>query len=107
MSRGTDRARQSGSTGPAAMRPNMDSRRTAHAGISVLVAVQPEILRCGLRYILDGSQGISIGAEAADIAGAKAAIRKRRFDVALVGLRLPGTPGDDLPPALARAPPRP
>jgi DNA-binding NarL/FixJ family response regulator len=69
--------------------------------IRVLVADDQEIVRAGLRMILDAQPGIEVVAEARDGAEAVALARRLRPDVCLLDIRMPGTNGLDATRALA------
>ncbi|SED89779.1 response regulator [Ruania alba] len=61
--------------------------------IRVLVADDQEIVRTGLRMILDAQPGIEVIAEASEGAQAIRLARQERPDVCLVDIRMPGTDG--------------
>lgn len=61
--------------------------------IRVLVADDQEIVRTGLRMILDAQDGIEVVAEAADGADAVEQARRLRPDVALLDVRMPRMDG--------------
>jgi DNA-binding NarL/FixJ family response regulator len=61
--------------------------------IRVLVADDQEIVRTGLRMILDAQPGIEVVGEAADGEQAVESARRLRPDVCLLDIRMPGTDG--------------
>jgi DNA-binding NarL/FixJ family response regulator len=61
--------------------------------IRVLIADDQELVRTGLRLILDAQPGIEVVGEAVDGAAAVAAARKLRPDVCLFDIRMPGMDG--------------
>ncbi|MEO7197890.1 MAG: response regulator transcription factor [Solirubrobacterales bacterium] len=61
--------------------------------IRVLIADDQEIIRTGLRMILDAQPGIEVVGEAADGRAAVAIARKLRPDVCLFDIRMPGLDG--------------
>ncbi len=69
--------------------------------IRVLVADDQEIVRTGLRMILDAQPGIDVVAEARDGAEAVALARRLRPDVCLLDIRMPGMNGLEATRALA------
>jgi two-component system, NarL family, response regulator len=61
--------------------------------IRVLVADDHQVVRVGLRAIVQAEPDMEVVAEAADAAGAIASFRAHRPDVALLDLRMPGMSG--------------
>lgn len=61
--------------------------------ISVLLVDDEALVRAGLRMILETADDISVVAEAADGRAAIEAVRRRRPDVALMDIRMPGLDG--------------
>jgi two-component system, NarL family, response regulator len=58
-----------------------------------MVADDHQVVRVGLRAIIEAEADMEVVAEAADAAGAIAAFRAHRPDVALLDLRMPGMSG--------------
>ena len=71
--------------------------------IRVLVADDQEIVRTGLRMILDAQPGIEVVGEAADGRAAVALARQLRPDVCLFDIRMPAMDGIEATPAARRA----
>lgn len=69
--------------------------------VRVLIADDQELVRAGLRVLLDTQPGIEVVAEAADGAEAIALARRLRPDVCLLDIRMPGTDGLEATRALA------
>ncbi|MEF3402357.1 response regulator transcription factor [Agromyces sp. CCNWLW203] len=69
--------------------------------VRVLIADDQELVRTGLRVLLDTQPGIEVIAEAADGAEAIALARRLRPDVCLLDIRMPGTDGLEATRALA------
>jgi DNA-binding NarL/FixJ family response regulator len=69
--------------------------------IRVLVADDQELVRTGLRMILDAQDGIEVVGEAADGRQAIALARRLRPDVCLFDIRMPGVDGIEATEALA------
>jgi DNA-binding NarL/FixJ family response regulator len=61
--------------------------------ITVLVADDQELVRVGLRTLIDSEDGLGIVGEAADGLAAVAAARASRPDVVLMDIRMPGIDG--------------
>ena len=69
--------------------------------VRVLIADDQELVRAGLRVLLDTQPGIEVIAEAANGAEAIALARRLRPDVCLLDIRMPGTDGREATRALA------
>jgi Response regulator receiver domain len=61
--------------------------------IGVLVADDEEVVRTGLRLILESEEDVRVVAEAGDGREAVEAVRRTRPDVALMGIRMPHLDG--------------
>jgi len=61
--------------------------------IRVVIADDQELVRSGFAMILEAQPDIAVVGEAADGAGAIAAVREHRPDVALLDIRMPGLDG--------------
>ena len=61
--------------------------------ITVLVADDQDLVRIGLRTLLESEDGLEFAGEAADGLGAVAAVRQTRPDVVLMDIRMPGIDG--------------
>jgi len=70
--------------------------------IRVLVADDHQVVRVGLRAIIEAEPDMEVIAEAADAAGAIASFRAHRPDVALLDLRMPGMSGPHVIAAIRR-----
>ncbi|TNC20055.1 response regulator transcription factor [Amycolatopsis alkalitolerans] len=60
---------------------------------TVLVADDQELIRFGLRTLIENSAGLEFAGEAADGLAALAAVREARPDVVLMDIRMPGIDG--------------
>ncbi|MFB9311049.1 response regulator [Agromyces hippuratus] len=69
--------------------------------VRVLIADDQELVRAGLRVLLDTQPDIEVVAEAADGAEAIALARRLRPDVCLLDIRMPGTDGLEATRAIA------
>ncbi|MBM7831745.1 DNA-binding NarL/FixJ family response regulator [Agromyces cerinus] len=69
--------------------------------VRVLIADDQELVRAGLRVLLDTQPDIEVIAEAADGAEAIALARRLRPDVCLLDIRMPGTDGLEATRAIA------
>jgi DNA-binding NarL/FixJ family response regulator len=76
-------------------------QRVVDMTVRVLIADDQELVRAGLRVLLDTQPGIEVIAEAADGAEAIALARRLRPDVCLLDIRMPGTDGLEATRALA------
>jgi two-component system, NarL family, response regulator LiaR len=61
--------------------------------IRVLIVDDHEVVRQGLRFVLEQEEGVEVVGESADGAGALAAVARLRPDVMLLDLVMPGTDG--------------
>lgn len=61
--------------------------------ITVVVADDQELVRVGLRTLIENEEGLSFVGEAADGLGAVAVVRELRPDVVLMDIRMPGIDG--------------
>ena len=61
--------------------------------IRVLVADDQELVRIGLRTLIENEDGLAFAGEAADGLAAVAAVRESRPDVVLMDIRMPGIDG--------------
>ena len=61
--------------------------------IRVLVADDQELVRSGLRMVLDGRDGIEVAGEAGDGLAALSVLSRTRIDVVLLDVRMPGMDG--------------
>ena len=61
--------------------------------ISVVLADDQELIRSGLRVLLDGSGELEVAAEAGDGLAAVAAVRTHHPDVVVMDIRMPGIDG--------------
>lgn len=74
--------------------------------LRVLIVDDHDLLREGLKRVVDDEPDIEVVGEAEDASQALAILRKKGFDVALVDINLPGTNGIDLLKAIKREWPR-
>jgi two-component system response regulator NreC len=65
---------------------------TAPQPLTVVLADDHEVVRSGLRLLLDAEPGIRVVAEAGDVASAVAAIERHGPDVLVLDLHMPGEP---------------
>ena len=62
-------------------------------GLSVLIVDDHEVVRSGLRAIIESQQGMRVAGEAGDGEAAQQAYRRLRPDVVLMDLKMPGMSG--------------
>src|SRR5664279_4586317 len=102
----TSEAAGPGLRGRPRSRPRLDSDCRAATNrdavsITVIVADDQEIVRTGLRMILDAQPGIDVIGEAADGRSAVELARRLRPDVCLFDIRMPGLDGIEATRAVA------
>jgi YesN/AraC family two-component response regulator len=61
--------------------------------IRVVVADDQDLVRIGLRALIDNEEGMSFAGEAADGLAAVSLVREVRPDVVLMDIRMPGVDG--------------
>ncbi|WP_129666264.1 response regulator transcription factor [Phytoactinopolyspora endophytica] len=61
--------------------------------ISVLIVDDQDVVRLGLRMLIENEDGFTLAGEAADGLGAVAAAKEKRPDVVLMDIRMPGVDG--------------
>ena len=61
--------------------------------ITVLIVDDQDLIRLGLRTLVDSEDGLAVAGEAADGLEAVAAARRHRPDVVLMDIRMPGIDG--------------
>src|SRR2546429_8033272 len=61
--------------------------------ITVLIADDQDLIRVGLRTLIENEEGLAVAGEAADGLAAVAAAREHRPDVVLMDIRMPGVDG--------------
>jgi two-component system response regulator NreC len=71
---------------------SMPGREDAVAAISIVLADDHEVVRTGLRLLLQGQEGMHVVGEAGDVAGALALVETGRPDVLVLDLSMPGPP---------------
>ena len=71
----------------------MDEDATPERAITVLIADDQALVRAGFKAILDAQPGIDVVGEAGDGANAIDLVHKRRPDVVLMDIRMPGIDG--------------
>jgi two-component system response regulator NreC len=64
----------------------------AHMSISIVLADDHEVVRAGLRLLLQNEEGIHVIGEAGDVPGALHLVQTRRPDVLVLDLNMPGSP---------------
>jgi two-component system, NarL family, response regulator NreC len=64
----------------------------AQRHLTVVLADDHEVVRSGLRLLLDSEPGIEVVAEAGDVPSATAEVERHRPDVLVLDLRMPGEP---------------
>jgi two-component system, NarL family, response regulator NreC len=63
---------------------------TAPNALTVVLADDHEVVRSGLRLLLESEPGVEVAAEAGDVASAVAAVERHRPDVLVLDLHMPG-----------------
>lgn len=61
--------------------------------ISVLIVDDQDVVRLGLRTLLENEDGFAVAGEAADGLAAVAAVKEQRPDIVLMDIRMPGVDG--------------
>jgi two-component system, NarL family, response regulator NreC len=64
----------------------------ARMSISIVLADDHEVVRAGLRLLLQNEEGIHVIGEAGDVPGALRLVETRRPDVLVLDLNMPGSP---------------
>jgi two-component system response regulator NreC len=64
----------------------------ARMSISIVLADDHEVVRAGLRLLLQNEEGIHVIGEAGDVPGALRLVQSRRPDVLVLDLNMPGSP---------------
>ncbi len=81
--------------------------RMSEAEVAVLLADDQELVRTGLRMIIDSEPGLAVVAEAQDGAEAVALVSERRPDVVLMDIAMPRLDGIDATRRITTHSPRP
>jgi two-component system, NarL family, response regulator NreC len=77
----------------------------AHMSISIVLADDHEVVRAGLRLLLQNEEGIHVIGEAGDVPGALHLVQTRRPDVLVLDLNMPGRPSLEVIPEILAAEP--
>jgi two-component system response regulator NreC len=64
----------------------------ARMSISIVLADDHEVVRAGLRLLLQNEEGMNVIGEAGDVPGALRLVQTRRPDVLVLDLNMPGSP---------------
>ena len=76
---------------------------TTDGGITIVIADDHQVVRSGLRLLLQGEPGLHVVGEAGDADAALKLVQTRRPDVLVLDLNMPGTPSLEALPNLLQA----